>query len=63
VRLRYEAPVTAPVLRGQEMGRLEVSGRGVPPMTIPLYAGADVERLGLFARIPAVARSLLGGGT
>ena len=63
VRLRYQAPVTAPVLRGQEMGRLEVSGRGVPPMTIPLYAGADVEKLGMFARIPAVARSLLGGGT
>jgi D-alanyl-D-alanine carboxypeptidase (penicillin-binding protein 5/6) len=63
VRLRYEAPVTAPVLRGQEMGRLDVSGRGVPPMIIPLYAGADVEKLGILARIPAVARSLLGGGT
>ncbi len=63
VRLHYEAPVTAPVLRGQEMGRLDVSGRGVPPMSIPLYAGADVERLGMFARIPALARGLLGGGT
>jgi D-alanyl-D-alanine carboxypeptidase (penicillin-binding protein 5/6) len=61
VRLRYDAPVPAPVLRGQELGRLEVGGRGVPPMTLPLYAGADVERLGLVARIPAVARSLVLG--
>jgi D-alanyl-D-alanine carboxypeptidase (penicillin-binding protein 5/6) len=61
VRLRYDAPVPAPVLRGQELGRLEVGGRGVPPMTLPLFAGADVERLGLVARIPAVARSLVLG--
>lgn len=60
VRLRYETPVTAPVLRGQELGRVEVSGPGVTPLSLPLYAGADVERLGLFARIPAVARGLLG---
>jgi D-alanyl-D-alanine carboxypeptidase (penicillin-binding protein 5/6) len=62
VRIRYEAPVPAPVVKGQELGRLEVSGRGVPPMTLPLYAGADVERLGLIARIPVVVSRLIGGG-
>jgi serine-type D-Ala-D-Ala carboxypeptidase (penicillin-binding protein 5/6) len=62
-RIRYDAPVPAPVVKGQELGRLEVSGRGVPPMTLPLYAGADVERLGMIARIPAVVTRLIGGGT
>ncbi len=62
-RIRYDAPVPAPVVKGQELGRLEVSGRGVPPMTLPLYAGADVERLGMIARIPAVVSRLIGGGT
>jgi D-alanyl-D-alanine carboxypeptidase (penicillin-binding protein 5/6) len=62
-RIRYDAPVPAPVVKGQELGRLEVSGRGVPPMTLPLYAGADVERLGMLARIPPVVARLLGGGT
>ncbi len=62
-RIRYEAPVPAPVVKGQELGRLEISGRGVPPMTLPLYAGADVERLGLIARIPAVIGRMMGGGT
>lgn len=60
-RIRYEAPVPAPVVKGQELGRLEVSGRGVPPMTLPLYAGADVERLGVLARIPAVVGQMIGG--
>ena len=59
-RLRYEAPIEAPVIRGQELGRLEISGRGVPPMELPLYAGADVERLGLIPRVPAVLGRLLG---
>jgi D-alanyl-D-alanine carboxypeptidase (penicillin-binding protein 5/6) len=61
-RLRYDAPLEAPVSRGQELGRLEISGSGVPPMDLPLYAGADVERLGLLQRIPAVMGRLLGRG-
>lgn len=58
-RLRFDSPVAAPVAKGQELGRLEVSGRGVPPMALPLYAGADVDRLGLVGRIPAVLGRLV----
>ncbi|MCO6416252.1 D-alanyl-D-alanine carboxypeptidase [Siccirubricoccus sp. KC 17139] len=61
-RLRYDAPVAAPVLKGTELGRLEVSGQGVPPMSLPLMAGADVDKLGLVARIPAVIGRWVGGG-
>jgi D-alanyl-D-alanine carboxypeptidase (penicillin-binding protein 5/6) len=53
-RVRYDAPVPAPIAKGQEIGRLFVSGQGVPEMEVPLIAGADIERLGLFPRIPAV---------
>ncbi len=60
-RLRYEAPVPAPVLKGQELGRLEVSGQGVPTMSLPLLAGADVDRLGLIPRIPAVIGRWVAG--
>jgi D-alanyl-D-alanine carboxypeptidase (penicillin-binding protein 5/6) len=61
VRLRYEAPVSAPVLRGTQLGTLEVSGQGVPQMSVPLMAGADVERLWLVPRIPALlGRWVLG---
>ncbi|MBR0679116.1 D-alanyl-D-alanine carboxypeptidase [Roseomonas eburnea] len=54
VRLRYQSPLTAPVARGQQIGEMLVGGQGVPEMTIPLMAGADVERLGIVSRIPAV---------
>lgn len=54
VRLQYQSPVPAPVAKGQELGRLEVSGQGVPPMSLPLIAGADVPQMGIVTRIPAV---------
>lgn len=54
VRVRFDAPVPAPVTKGQGIGTLLISGQGVPEMTVPLIAGADVDRLGLFPRIPAV---------
>ena len=59
-RVRYDAPVAAPVAKGQELGRLVVSGQGVPEMELPLIAGADVDRLGLFARIPVVVGRWFG---
>ena len=60
-RVRFDAPVPAPVAKGQELGKLIVSGQGVPEMEVPLIAGADVDRLGLFPRIPAVLGRWLGG--
>jgi len=53
-KLRYDAPIPAPISRGQELGKLVVSGQGVPEMEVKLIAGADVDRLGLIPRIPAV---------
>jgi D-alanyl-D-alanine carboxypeptidase (penicillin-binding protein 5/6) len=61
VKIRYDSPVPAPVAKGQELGKLEVSGAGVPPMSVPLLAGADVARLGLIPRIPAVIGRMVGG--
>ncbi|MDJ0389833.1 D-alanyl-D-alanine carboxypeptidase family protein [Roseomonas sp. E05] len=61
VKLRYEGPVPAPVAKGQELGQLDISGEGVPPMVLPLYAGADVAKLGLVQRIPTVLSHLVSG--
>jgi len=61
VKLRYDSPVPAPIAKGQELGKLEVSGSGVPAMSVPLLAGADVARLGLIPRIPAVLGRMVGG--
>ncbi len=54
VRVEYQAPVPAPVARGDMLGRLLVSGQGVPATEVPLLAGADVPKLGLPGRALAV---------
>ncbi|MGK7861636.1 D-alanyl-D-alanine carboxypeptidase family protein [Falsiroseomonas sp. E2-1-a4] len=61
VRVRYDAPVPAPVSKGQSIGTLLIAGQGVPEMNVPLIAGADVDRLGMFPRIPAVIGRWFGG--
>ncbi|MFN7001192.1 MAG: D-alanyl-D-alanine carboxypeptidase, partial [Elioraea tepidiphila] len=61
IAVRYVSPVKAPVLRGAELGRLEMSGQGVPSMSIPLYAGTDVPMLGFLPRILGGVRTLVLG--
>ncbi len=61
IEVQYQTPVTAPVNRGDVLGKLLVSGQGVPAMDVPLLAGLDVPRLGLPGRaISVVSRYVLG---
>ena len=61
VKVSYDSPLKAPVAKGAEVGRINVSGQGVPEMTLPLIAGADVGRMGLVSRIPAVVGHWVSG--
>ncbi len=61
IAIEYQSPITAPVNRGDVLGKLLVSGQGVPPMEVPLLAGADVPRLGLPGRAMAVVSHLVLG--
>lgn len=61
VSISYDSPLKAPVAKGAEVGQLSVSGQGVPEMTIPLLAGADVPKLGLPARAIAVLTHYVTG--
>jgi D-alanyl-D-alanine carboxypeptidase (penicillin-binding protein 5/6) len=54
IEVKYAAPIAAPVSRGDRLGKLVVSGKGVPDMEIPLLAGEDVPRKGLPGRAVAV---------
>lgn len=62
VKVEYNAPVPAPVRRGDQVGELVLTGEGVPPMRVPLFAGADVERLGLPGRALGVLMQMIRGG-
>ena len=54
IEIEYNAPIAAPVNRGDVLGKLVVSGKGVPDMQVPLLAGDDVPRRGLPGRAVAV---------
>jgi serine-type D-Ala-D-Ala carboxypeptidase (penicillin-binding protein 5/6) len=61
VAIQYDSPVRAPVARGTELGKLSVSGPGVPDTSMPLLAGADVPLLGLPGRAVATLSHYLTG--
>ncbi len=61
IAIEYQSPVPAPVARGDVLGKLVVSGQGVPSMEMPLLAGADVARLGLPGRAMAVVSRYVTG--
>jgi D-alanyl-D-alanine carboxypeptidase (penicillin-binding protein 5/6) len=62
VKVSYQTPVNAPVAKGDALGKLVMSGQGVPPMDVTLLAGADVPRLGLPGRALAVVSHWVTGG-
>ncbi|HQT80121.1 MAG TPA: D-alanyl-D-alanine carboxypeptidase family protein [Rhodopila sp.] len=61
VKVSYDAPLTAPIRKGDTLGKLMVSGDGVPNFTVPLLAAADVPRLGLPGRAMAVLSHYMTG--
>jgi D-alanyl-D-alanine carboxypeptidase (penicillin-binding protein 5/6) len=61
VKLSYDAPLTAPVAKGDTVGKLTLTGDGVPNLDVPLMAAADVPRLGLPGRAMAVLSKYVTG--
>ena len=53
--------MTAPVAKGDTLGRLTVTGDGVPHLEVPLMAASDVPRLGLPGRAMAVLSKYVTG--
>ena len=62
IKVSYDTPIQAPVAKGTPLGKLVVSGNGVPNMDAPLVAGEDVPRLGLPGRAMAVLSHYVTGG-
>ena len=61
VSIEYASPIPAPVSRGAVLGKLTVSGQGVPSMEAELLAGMDVPRMGLPGRAAAVLSRYVTG--
>ncbi|SMF68911.1 D-alanyl-D-alanine carboxypeptidase (penicillin-binding protein 5/6) [Tistlia consotensis] len=61
VTVSYDSPIPAPIAKGQELATMTVTAPGMEPKSYPLYAGADVEKLGSVGRIVAAAKYLVLG--
>lgn len=62
VKAVFNGPIPAPVQKGQQIGKLVIAAGEISPLEVPIYAGADVERLGMFGRVAAALKHLLLGG-
>jgi len=61
VTVTYDKPVPAPVKKGQEIGKVSVTAPDVAAIEAPLFAAADVDRMGPFGRMAMVAANLIWG--
>ncbi len=57
----YTGPVSAPIRRGEVIGKLVITAPGVQTVELPLAAGADVARLGMMGRLGTALRHILWG--
>jgi D-alanyl-D-alanine carboxypeptidase (penicillin-binding protein 5/6) len=57
--VKYDGPLNAPVARGQKIGLVTVSAPGAKTITAPVYAGAGVQRVGIWGSMGLAVRGLI----
>ena len=62
-KLVYQTPLAAPVAPGAQVGTVTFTATGMQPVTVPVVAGAAVQKLGFFGKIPAAINYLLWGAS
>ncbi|MDA1132036.1 MAG: D-alanyl-D-alanine carboxypeptidase [Proteobacteria bacterium] len=61
VTAEYQGPIPAPIQSGQQVATLVIEAPDTETIRLPLYAGADVGRLGLVGRLGAALNYLVWG--
>ncbi|MQX36978.1 D-alanyl-D-alanine carboxypeptidase family protein [Roseospira navarrensis] len=61
VTVRYDGPIPAPIARGDEVATLSIEAPDMQPLTFPLQAGTDVERMGMVNRMFAALQHIVLG--
>ena len=59
--LEYMKPITAPIVKGDEYGKLVIEIEGRPKTVIPLLADKNVSKVNPFFKIIAATKYLLFG--
>ena len=61
VKTVYQGPIPARIESGTELAKLVIEAPDTPSVELPLIAGADVDRLGVFGRLRAAVGFLVWG--
>ena len=61
VTVSYDSPIPAPIKQGDEIGKVSVTAPGADTVERPLYAAADVPRIGTIGRMATLAGYLIWG--
>ena len=61
VKVVYEGPLPAPIMKGAEVAKIIITAKDVPPIEVPLRAANDVGRLGFVGRLKAAAQYIFLG--
>jgi D-alanyl-D-alanine carboxypeptidase (penicillin-binding protein 5/6) len=61
VTAQYDAPIPAPIRKGEILGKLVVNAPQMPSIEQPLIAAADVARMGAIGRVATLAGYLVWG--
>ena len=59
----FNQPIQAPIKIGDKLAVLKVEATGQKSREIPLFSGADVNRLGILLRFGAAIKYILWGET
>lgn len=60
VAVRYDSPLVAPIAQGQRVGSVVVTAPDFPGLSVPVYAAAEVPRVGMFGRMLLGLRAVFG---
>ena len=60
-KITYDNPVSAPIVKGANLGKLTVTAHDMQPIEVPLQAANAVGRLGLIGRLKAAATYIFLG--
>ena len=63
VKVVYDTPIPAPIQEGAELATLIVTAPEIETIVVPLYAGANIDQLGVFGRVEAAVDYLLWGAS
>ncbi len=61
--IEYMKPVAAPIIQGQELGKLLINIEGKPNLSVPLVAEKNISKVNPFMKIIAAAKYLLFGSS